>query len=459
MKKKRIASIRFQFLMVTIAPMLLIGFIITVAGSSFVAASLGEDVKEGLIDLSSTVLTTYDELYPGDYRMATRGDEIFFLKGDHQFNGDFDFIDKLKDATGNDITVYYLSFAVITTMKDPAGERYVGYGESNRVVRDVIDTGKPHFYDNVTAGNDAYYAYYVPLSDEDGHVVGMLSVAKPADAVRALVWKAIIPILVIAALAMLLACLFTYRYSSAIIAVIRKTQRYIRAIANGDFQTEPDNDVVSRSDELGEMGRNAVKMASALRKKVEEDLLTGLLNRRSADKHMRATFDTFINKGVPFCVAIGDIDFFKKVNDTYGHEAGDAVLVRVSYILKQFMLGKGYAIRWGGEEFLLIFEDCKIETAYKNMHDLLDTIRAQVIEHGENFISITMTFGVVDCMDVGESPDNDEIDAILKAGRPDDPKGIERYDAAVGTRIDRYISDADKKLYFGKENGRNQIVH
>ena len=290
-------------------------------------------------------------------------------------------------------------------------------------------------------------------------MIGMLSVAEPAETVRTLVWKAINPILVIAALAMLLACLFTYRYASAIIVVIRKTQRYIRAIANGDFQTEPDNEVVSREDELGEMGRNAVKMAGALRKKVEEDLLTGLLNRRSADKHMRATFDTYINKGVPFCLAIGDIDFFKKVNDTYGHEAGDAVLVRVSFILKQFMLGKGYAIRWGGEEFLLIFEDCQVETAYKNMHDLLDTIRAQVVDHGEDHISVTMTFGVVDCKDAEGEEDNAQIEEILKAGRPDDPKGIEKYDAAVGSRIDRYISDADKKLYFGKENGRNQIVH
>ena len=174
---------------------------------------------------------------------------------------------------------------------------------------------------------------------------------------------------------------------------------------------------------------------------------------------MRATFDTYVNKGVPFCLAIGDIDFFKKVNDTYGHEAGDAVLVRVSFILKQFMLGKGYAIRWGGEEFLLIFEDCQIETAYKNMHDLLDIIRAQVIEHGENYISVTMTFGVMDCKDTGDDEAGEAAWEVIKAGRPDDPKGIEMYDAAVGSRIDKYISDADKKLYFGKENGRNQIVH
>ncbi|MCR5503936.1 MAG: diguanylate cyclase [Lachnospiraceae bacterium] len=476
-KKRRFASLRYQFLTVTVIPLLLIGMIITIAGSSFVARSLNEDVKEGLIDLSATLLVTFEDLYPGPYRMVEAGGEIYFLKGEHQFNGDVSYIDNLKQASGTDITIYYQSFVVITTMQDEAGERYIGYGESSRVIRDVIETGTPKFYDNVTAGGVAYFAYYVPLFDADDEVIGMLCVAKPAAAVHRLVWKAIIPILVIAAAAMILACLFSYRYSTAIIFKIRKIQRYIRFIANEDFNADLEPDVTSRGDELGEMGRNAVKMSGALRKKVEEDLLTGLYNRRSADKHMRATYDAYLNKGVRFCLAIGDIDFFKKVNDTYGHEAGDVVLSTVAHILKQFMLGKGYAIRWGGEEFLLIFEDRGIEETYKFMHDLLDIIRAQVIIHDQDYISITMTFGVVDGTDetiaeddIKELAENadDEItgeerplseEEILHGGKPEDPEGQKRYDAAVKRRIDRYISAADKKLYFGKENGRNQIVH
>lgn len=440
-------------------PMLIIGIIITVAGSSFVARSLGEDVKEGLMDLSQTILITYDDMYPGAYRAVEAGGEMYMLKGEHQFNGDFEYIDALKEATGDDISLDYLSYSVITTLKNKDGERMIGYGESLIVVQDVLDTGNPKFYDSVYSGDTYYYAYYTPLTDEEGNIIGMLSVAKPSQAVRALVWKAVIPILVIAVIAMLAAGVTSYFFSKRLIDAIKKVQRYMRAIAKGDFQTELENDVISRDDELGEMAQNAVKMAGELRKKVEEDLLTGLYNRRSADKHMHITLDNYLHKGVNFCVALGDIDFFKKVNDTYGHDAGDIVLFTVSHILKRYMLGKGYAIRWGGEEFLLIFENCKIEDAYKHMHDILDIIRGETMQHNDDFINVTMTFGVVDCEPSLEDEKMYECVQKLKNDKPSNPAEAVGYEKNVKWLIDQYIQAADKKLYFGKENGRNQIVH
>ena len=63
--------------------------------------------------------------------------------------------------------------------------------------------------------------------------------------------------------------------------------------------------------------------------------------------------------GIEYCVAIGDIDFFKKVNDRYGHEAGDVVLTKVARILREKIMSKGYVCRWGGEEFLIVLEDCE----------------------------------------------------------------------------------------------------
>ncbi len=459
MKKKKIRynSLSFQFLTITIIPMLLIGIIITVAGSSFVARSLAEDVKENLMDLSQTILITFDDLYPGDYYAVEANNEIYMLKGEHQFNGDFSYIDSLKKATGNEISLDYLSYCVITTLTDKEGERLIGYGESLIVIRDVLETGKAKFYENVHFGETDFYAYYTPLLDKKHEVIGILCVAKPSSAVRSLVWKAILPILVIAVLAMLLACFFSYHYSERLITAIQKIQRYMRRIANGDFDEEADATVLARDDELGETAKNAVKMAGSLRKKVEEDLLTELLNRRSADKHLHKTMDAFLNKGVHFCLAIGDIDFFKKVNDTYGHEAGDDVLYAVSHILKRFMLGKGYAVRWGGEEFLLIFEDCEIEDAYRHMHDVLDTVRAEVVENKGRLIKVTMTFGVVDCD--GEDEESMEAVQALKEWKIETPEDAEAFNQAVKNKIDGYISDADKKLYFGKENGRNQIVH
>ena len=71
--------------------------------------------------------------------------------------------------------------------------------------------------------------------------------------------------------------------------------------------------------------------------------------------------------GIPFCVVLGDIDFFKKVNDTYGHDAGDEILKFVALELRRMMLGKGFATRWGGEEFLLVFDNMDIAHTRREM--------------------------------------------------------------------------------------------
>ena len=69
-------------------------------------------------------------------------------------------------------------------------------------------------------------------------------------------------------------------------------------------------------------------------------------------------------------MAIGDIDFFKRVNDTYGHECGDLVLKNIAACLKRHMAGKGFAARWGGEEFLLVYDHMDVREAYRYLQRL-----------------------------------------------------------------------------------------
>lgn len=107
---------------------------------------------------------------------------------------------------------------------------------------------------------------------------------------------------------------------------IRKTESFLETIAKGELYAEFDADVLERKDELGEMGRYLIKMQKSLQELVEQDILTGLYNRRSGENLLRQTCENYRKDGIPFCVAIGDIDHFKRVNDTYGHECGDVAL-------------------------------------------------------------------------------------------------------------------------------------
>ncbi|WP_026508877.1 GGDEF domain-containing protein [Butyrivibrio sp. MC2013] len=166
------------------------------------------------------------------------------------------------------------------------------------------------------------------------------------------------------------------------------------------------------------------------------DHLTRLPNRTKALAYLsEMILGGEITRGVS--VAIGDIDYFKKINDTYGHDAGDAVLRFLASTFSSFMKDHGMAVRWGGEEFLFIFKNENLDDAAYLLNKLLDKIRFSHIEWNDLDLQVTMTFGVTDM----EIP----MDADLTP-------------QAVQASIDEAITFADKKLYMGKAKGRNMII-
>jgi len=118
---------------------------------------------------------------------------------------------------------------------------------------------------------------------------------------------------------------------------------------------------------------------------------------------------------------VTDIDYFKKVNDEYGHSAGDKVLTYIAKTIEECIRSSDYLIRWGGEEFVIILPDCNIEKA----KGIAERIRS-AIEHGENPVCpVTISMG------------------------------ISRYD---GQDYHITINNADKALYYAKSHGRNKVV-
>ena len=163
-----------------------------------------------------------------------------------------------------------------------------------------------------------------------------------------------------------------------------------------------------------------------LEEMVSTDALTGLWNRRAMNEHLSLLENGYRKHQKSFSVAILDIDFFKKVNDTYGHGMGDFVLKSLSAILKETMQDIGSVARWGGEEFLLTFEEMKFEDAVKKMDQLRERIAANEFAFKDVNLHLTITGGIEDYSM------SDSIDAVI-------PK-------------------ADERLYTGKTGGRNRIV-
>lgn len=172
-------------------------------------------------------------------------------------------------------------------------------------------------------------------------------------------------------------------------------------------------------DKLRRINENLEKMANL-------DTLTGLSNRRHMNEYLADTVFEYDRSGKIFTMVIGDIDFFKKVNDTYGHDTGDYVLTTMADIFKRFMKDKGHVARWGGEEFLFAFENTKADKAFEKMEELRKEIEATPIQFKDYDFSVTMTFG------------------------------LEEYNPRLG--IEATINRADSKLYEGKTGGRNRVI-
>lgn len=158
---------------------------------------------------------------------------------------------------------------------------------------------------------------------------------------------------------------------------------------------------------------------------VNYDTLTHLLNRRSMDGYLKAAYKRADSGKSAFCLMIMDIDDFKKVNDTYGHECGDEVLKSVAGIISCGVRKNDSVFRWGGEEILVILNAEEYKAVF-----IADRIRKEiertVITYKEHHVSVTVTIGVAPFRD-GES-------------------------------IQDMMDNADKCLYYGKTHGKNQIV-
>nr|MCR5468072.1 diguanylate cyclase [Lachnospiraceae bacterium] len=315
---------------------------------------------------------------------------------------------------------------VLTTLDDGAGERVLLNEIPTVVQRDVLDEAEAHFYTKVNIADTNYYAYFKPIIWEDGTVFGMISVYRPSETVDKSVREIVVPVILIFLGASVIVILISVRYATVMVNRILTIEKFISSLAKGRFDTDIPASYFDADDELGELASSGRIMQRSLRLLVEFDALTKLNNRRYADNRLKGLAKALKENGTEFCVAIGDIDFFKKFNDTYGHDAGDEVLRSVAAVLKKHMKGEGFVARWGGEEFLFVFEMVGLEKATQVLWNTLAEIRAMDVKYGKDTLKVTMSFGVTE--------------------------------SQKGATVDELLKKADENLYEAKETGRNQVI-
>lgn len=171
----------------------------------------------------------------------------------------------------------------------------------------------------------------------------------------------------------------------------------------------------------------------------EHDALTGLLNRRRLHEYMQVA----IGEHPQNSVILLDLDYFKHINDTYGHLMGDRVLVMVANLLKSVVRPTDLVGRFGGEEFLVFLPQTSQQLAKKvadRIHAGLQNILIKLANEGS--LGLSASFGVAGSSDVITQQDTLVINNEL----------------SVDYHIYRLIEKADKALYYAKTHGRNQVV-
>jgi two-component system cell cycle response regulator len=159
------------------------------------------------------------------------------------------------------------------------------------------------------------------------------------------------------------------------------------------------------------------------------DPLTGLYNRRYLESHFERICGRLKDEGKAISLLMLDIDHFKKVNDTYGHDAGDQVLHSVAKKVVSNLRGFDTAVRFGGEEFVILLPDAPLSAAVNTAERLCNSIAATpvAVPNGAAPISITASLGV----------------ATMMAGEE---------------LLEQLLHRADAALYQAKESGRNRVI-
>lgn len=416
MDKKAVRSIREKLLSIVLLPIIVLSILITMIGVTLFYRFYTKSIRDELKATTNTMLDYLNIMVEGEYEYK----DGVLMKGDLNIT-ESTMLCQIKKQSQIDLTVFWEDTRILTTIEDAQGVSAVGTKSDSDVANMVLHVGRDYFPDNLVINGMKYIGYYAPLENGNHEIVGMMFSGKQKNLVyqkiiEVVLWFAVFSFAVVG-----FSVWITRKFSSHMIEDINSINQFLKTISEGNLRTALDERVVQRTDELGSIGMYASKMRRNLQKLIETDSLTGLYNRRSCHSMLEA----IVQNGENYCVIMCDIDLFKKINDCYGHDAGDYVLVETSNLIRQNVQDVGFASRWGGEEFLLVYK-LDFEQTKERAAKLQQSIREHEFCYQGTSIQVTLTFGVA--------------------------KGASHKD------YEQVITQADQRLYIGKNNGRNQIV-
>ncbi len=276
-------------------------------------------------------------------------------------------------------------------------------------------------------------AYYSRI-DKIGWIV--VTEVEKREIVKPIILQIFISILIIGLIAVLIAWVLSASLSKRFIVPLIKLKKRVNAIIAGDYERGsvdeyPNNEIGAIATDIEQLAGNELYDRNIellnINKKLEllstTDQLTKLLNRHKMNSELEKEWKRATRYGNKFSIIMFDIDWFKKINDTYGHQAGDSVLYEIAELTKKTLRSTDIIGRWGGEEFLVLSPGTDLNGAVALARKL-----CSAIENYRFTVNTTVTISAGLCEFNGQE------------------------------NIEDMIKNADEKLYEAKRQGRNSVV-
>ncbi len=283
-------------------------------------------------------------------------------------------------------------------------------------------------------------AFYSRCNETDWLV---FTVVDKNEIIKPIAWRIFFGIMLTGIIAVLLGVGQSFILSRRFSTPLLELRKKVKNIISGNLESDsgykyPENEIGIIAEEVGrltahELYTKSMELAKAnrlleqkndeLKKISTTDQLTGLFNRRKIDSELEKERQRSIRYEKKFSIIMFDIDWFKKINDTYGHQAGDSVLKDIALLLKNNLRAVDIPGRWGGEEFLILCPQADIEEA----RELGSRICKLIAEH-----QFTIDRQVTISVGVAEFSGQEKCDDLIKR--------------------------ADENLYTAKHQGKNTVV-
>lgn len=416
---------------------------------SYITPIYNGDVLEGVLGADITIKTFTDRLTSIDTKipytiLITEGENII------SYNDELNFIDDGR------IDEYYYSKPVGESilLSEEYSLKNILNEEKYNFISDLLSKSEGHsdFIREALTVNDEEYFFYKSSSTHLGWsvicIISKEDTKMPLEAANQQYRPYLIFANILLVLILIILLLITSKLANQMSnALIRPLNLFVQKVKDGDLGLGPDLDLKSDITEIillqntfndlqQNLNKHILQLVHTEKEKEKEiaanlllrelsykDMLTGVYNRRRLEEEL----DRMINQSYPnhqaFSVILMDIDYFKKINDTYGHDKGDEVLKSISRIIQKELSPDEIFGRWGGEEFLII----SAKSEFASVVHLGERIRTKI------------------------------YDAILI---PNHPISISLGIAEICSCDDKYslFKRVDELLYKAKNSGRNRVV-